>query len=368
VPLWWYALKFKKTRLTPFAISLFLFVLFILYLPLRFERRATPHEKTGVGAMMRGEARKAFYHEEGDGREGLAVNLTVAPAPIFAGTSTRLDFFVNQKPGSVPVTDLEIEHEKPMHVIGVRNDMEEFFHVHPQSAPSAPSFFSAAHVFAKPGFYKIWSEVKHEGINHAFGHPEIAVEGAGERYKKEIFFGRSVIVSNNYQALLHYDEPVVKGKTASLHFEIRDLFGREAMREPYLGADMHLALIRDNLKQFIHTHPVNDAIDGDHHATIIPAVLAHGVEEKAADGERKEIAFNVVFPEAGTYKAFAQFRPRGIGLPMDEALVASFWIRVDEKFPFRLSLSRSALSAISLLLIVVLSAAVKRYIAVKNYP
>lgn len=363
VPLWWYFFKNpKNNKITSLILlSVLLLITFAYYLPLRFERQAMPHEKRGIDMMIHGNAHGTIYHEEGDAREGLAVNLNVTPVPIFAGTTTRLDFFVNQKPGNIPITDLEIEHTKLMHVIGARNDLSEFFHIHPQFVPQAPYLFSAAHVFAKPGVYKLWSEIKREGVNHAFGHPEISVEGSGEKYKKEVFFGRSIIVGN-YQVLLHHDEPIAKEKTISLHFEVRDLFGREAELEPHLGADMHLVIIKDDLTRFIHTHPVNDDLDGDHRGSMISSARAHGVEEKAADGARKEIAFNVTLPEAGLYKAFAQFRPAGIELAPDEALVASFWIQAEEESPFRISLSRGALAGISLILIFVLSRWVKRYL------
>ena len=89
---------------------------------------------------------------------------------------------------------------------------------------------------------------------------------------------------------------------------------------------MHLAVIKDDLTQFIHTHPENGA--ADHHGfQFIPEVSAHGGESLGAIEDT--ILFHVSFPEAGLYKVFAQFRPEGTNLPLDEALTASFWIQVE---------------------------------------
>ncbi len=42
----------------------------------------------------------------------------------------------------------------------------------------------------------------------------------------------------------------------------------------------------------------------------------------------QNIQFHVMFPEPGLYKVFAQFRPENADLKEDEAIVASFWIKV----------------------------------------
>lgn len=333
------------------------------------------------------------YHEEGEVKHGIAVNLNISPIPARIGTSTRLDFFVNMKPGNSPVTNLEIEHEKLMHVIGVRSDMNEFMHIHPvrsqtpevsadpqadrtsngvhPSPTSAPGHLSINYIFSKPGLYKIWSEIKQDGIDHAFGHPEISIMGDGPRDEKKVSFGRNV-VAGLYQVALKTDEPVVKGHEHDLFFDIHTFSGDEVEVEEYLAAKMHLTIIKDDWKQFLHIHPE----DGDHHALLkshfnsgIREALAHGDEEVPGavhdeEGADEAINFHAVFPEVGLYRVFAQFRPKGIDLPSDEALLAAFWIKVEEKAPSAISpwwinLAWSAAA------IVILSVVVKKYLKVR---
>ncbi len=375
------------------ALTAFLAVTFGLYLPLRFQHQNVENrmghgdEMMGVGTLDHHNA--ARYHEEGEVSEGLAVNLNVTPVPVFVGTTTRLDFFVNQKPGNVPVTDLEIEHEKLMHVVGVRSDLDEFFHIHPvrsqtleasavppveltsngvhpqPSAQELSGFFTTVHRFERPGLYKIWSQVTRGGVTHTFGHPVFDVGGSGSIPRKEISFGRSVIVGQ-YQTVLGYSEPIIKGVETELHFDIHDLFGREVEVEPFLDAEMHLAVIKDDLKHFIHSHP--DSMEENHHGSIgIPVAFAHGGLEGQADApvEDEEIHFRVTFPEAGFYKLFAQSRPRGMAFASDgDALTAAFWVRVEERAPLRVS--QGVLAVISLIAIVILSVAVKKFLRVNE--
>ena len=81
------------------------------------------------------------------------------------------------------------------------------------------------------------------------------------------------------------------------------------------------------------------------------------------------IPFRVTFPAAGLYKAFAQFRPLGSTLPPDQAMVASFWLKVQESgsaaLPPAGPAPRTLLVVFSLIGIVVVSWGVRKYLAVR---
>lgn len=412
------------------STSLLLIVTFIFYLPTRFERnflRGEGHEAMEEMAemeMMRGNghAEQTLFREEEDIREGLTVNLSLSSTPVFVNNAVQLDFFVNEKPGNIPVSfeELDLEHTKLMHVIGVRSDLNEFFHIHPEARqrldipqpfykekiealeqpttseelspvleptqfpliPLTPEereelirrteiegpttgVLSATHIFTKPGLYKLWSEVKKEGVEHAFGHPIINVEGEGEKENKQISFGRNAMIGG-YQVFLELEEPVLKGHEHDLSFDIHTLTGGEVEVEDFLGAPMHLAVIKDDLAQFIHTHP--ETGDNAHGGLqLIGEAKAHGgeVDGHEATGEDETINFRVAFPEAGFYKVFAQFRPQGIGLPPDEALTASFWIEVYEKAGFNSTAVRWVLFITSFIAIIILSIFVNKFIRIK---
>lgn len=381
------------------VFSAFLVVTFVYYLPTQFlySQMQDHHETMGDGHMMEGavphdhtpgdvsgqnvahehtdgtmmehmeetgteghEHGANFYHEEGSVTEGVIAHLNVSPVPGRVGAPTKLDFFVNQKPGGVPVTDLEIEHEKLMHVIGVRDDLNEFFHVHPEPVAGSPGFFSINRIFEKPGNYKVWSDIKRNGIIHSFGHPPFSIEGAGPKSEPVVDLGTNKIVGD-YQVKLNYGGKIVSGRETDVVFEIRDVVGTPATVEPYLGAPMHLAVIKSDWKVYLHTHPES----GHVHTRANPLVehaFANGGEHSHDPAE--QISFHVNFPEEGTYKLFAQFRPAGIELPPDESLVAEFYVQVEAPKGILAYSNWWSNLVISLLLMFFLSWGVKKYITV----
>lgn len=429
LPMWWYYSNKKKSLASLpedvrkveevrlggmfwnfFIVTLALGFIFIYYLPQRFLTQAQSdthvmqggtimegdqmHSSTSStqagsgqgehimegGEMMvenehaeseaHGEHGATLYHEENDVKEGPVINLNATPVPLLSLATTTLDFFVNQKPERTPITtsQLELEHTKLIHVIGVRSDLNEFFHIHPNPTVD-PGHLTVAYAFQNPGLYKIWSEIKKDGVNHAFGHPEIDVRGEGATTSQRTpdLNARNIVVGD-YQVLLAVDEPVAKGHEHEFSFDIHTSSGDEVALEDYLGAQMHLTLIKDNLKQFIHTHPEEGG--HTHSSNPIQAVLAHGTEEipgamHDATGADEVINFHVLFPEAGLYKAFAQFRPKGISLPPDEALTSAFWIKVEESAPFRVNTEWLWKLILSVVAIAILSKWVKKYIEVK---
>lgn len=361
------------------TLSLLLIVTFGLYIPVRFQHQALLHDMDSQDGQMvmsdnhadAGHA-ASVYHEESDIREGLAVNLNITPVPVFTESSARLDFFVNQKPGNIGVdsSQLQLTQTKLMHVIGVRNDMDEFFHIHPQPT-STPGMLTIAHTFAKPGNYKMWSEISKDGTDHIFGHPQINVSGSGQAYNKEIFVSHSSVV-DGYQVVANYEEPLARQQQSSIAFEIHDSLGREVQVEPYLGEDIHLTIIKDDWKQFIHAHPGASMTmpDQSHQSGFFPLIFeaqANGAHPPEQMVTGHGIPFSVMFFEGGVYRMYAQFRPKGSDLPSDEALTAMFWVRVSDTAPSLFS----TLAAnwwlkliISAVLIVILSMGMKKFLSV----
>ncbi|MBI2097629.1 MAG: hypothetical protein HYT46_01700 [Candidatus Vogelbacteria bacterium] len=354
LPLWWYY-KIKKKEAkeamdktllrwrfwTYAAITLFLISTFVYYLPARFLLQAeAPHDDEVMmdGGLMPhdDEHGGTVYHEESEVAAGLAVNFSIGALPTI-DEPVELRFFVNDRPSGAPVPNyvLEIEHEKLMHVIGVRDDLEEFFHIHPIPI-TTPGVFAVNHIFPAPGRYKVWSEIKQGGIIHAFGHAPFSV--AGETFPAlPRDFSRSVEVGG-YKVTLNLTEPAVAGHDHDLSFSISQSDDHPVFLDNYLGAPMHLAVIKDDWTQFIHTHPE----DSSHtHAAapplpfeLVSRVLANGgghdEGESTIVAGQDSVNFHVNFPTPGLYRAFAQFRPAVANLAPDDYLLAAFWIEVKD--------------------------------------
>jgi len=357
LPLWWY---YKKKRAESMAknlsenrfwtyllLTLLFIVTFVYYLPARFLLQAQmPHDEiTDVGhdetMLDTAGHSETVYREESDVTVGLAVNLLLLPvATPTVGLPTALSFFVNDRPSGSPVPNyaLEIEHEKLMHVIGVRDDLEEFFHVHP--APTTPGVFSVNHTFTAPGSYKVWSEIKQGNTIQIFGHAPFSVIGASADLPTlgQKDFSRSAEVSG-YRVTLNLDESIVAGHDHDLSFSILDSNGQIVPLDNYLGAPMHLAVIKEDLNGLIHAHPTDDNYP---HASLpfqfVSRALAHGDEidehmdevmiPVLVNSVTDAIPFVINFPAPGLYRAFAQFKPRDADLGPDDYLLASFWLEV----------------------------------------
>ena len=232
-------------------------------------------------------------------KQGLSTDLFIGDTQV--GKPVRLRFFVNQKPKGFPVDGLQVEHEKFIHVIGVRDDLKQFFHVHP--ARVSPGMWEVTHTFTEGGNYKLWSDMKYRGIAYTFGHPLLTGSGTIGRTEKNHDFTNFQVVAG-YQVTLSHPEPLIAGKTNQLQFVIRDAAGSPIETENFLGASMHLVIVSDDLSVYLHGHP-----------------------ESRSAGDRT-IRFNQIFAKPCACKLFAQFRPGNSKLPVDSAILAEFYVNV----------------------------------------
>ena len=399
--------KALKIRASFFVtLSLLLFILFTYTLPKWFfwevsmgDHLAMMEDNHMTDNSMEGmnmESHEAVYYEEGDVTEGLQI-LLETDEEMKAGAAVKLRLYAKNLPNGEYADGLEIVHEKPLHLIGIRNDLGQFFHIHPKEIK--PGIFEVEYTFEKPGVYKLYSDVSYKGVTYTFGHSQFKVKGDGEEFEGEIDISKNTIVGE-YQVAARYPEILTAKDTNPVEFVVYDLYGNAVSLEPYLGEDMHLAVVSEDLLEYVHTHPENHKENMDmkdvetvdeskpHGHTLVPVAYAHGGvldENKTAP---QVVRFSVIFPKPGIYKMFAQFRPKGIeSISEDQSLVASFYVDVfphdhavsddskilppDPRFgdihlekseENKSPVSKSGKLLVSIILIVLLSAGVKKYI------
>jgi hypothetical protein len=242
---------------------------------------------------------KHFYLNADAIKQGVSVDLLVGDLQI--RTPVTLRFLVSQKPRGFPLDELQVEHEKLIHVIGVRDDLQEFFHVHPVKIDSG--LWGVDHVFTNGGNYQVWSDVKYRGVSYSFAHPRLVVaEGQGEKARKVDRKDRGS--DSGYEVRFNHSEPLSVVKTNRLQFAIHDAAGNPVATDNFLGAAMHLVIVSKDLSVFLHAHPEN-----------------HNVVTT-------NVYFSQMFPEKGVYKLFLQYRPSTANLGRDEALLAEFYVNV----------------------------------------
>ena len=236
-------------------------------------------------------------------KQGLSVQLLAGDATVSKPVPFR--FRVCQLPTGTPVDDLQVEHEKLMHVISVREDLGAFLHLHPQRA--APGIWEITHVFTNAGRYQFWSDIKHRGAVYSFAHPRFTVPGGSASSPRGLIPRLQDRKGGFVISLVPSGTTLVAGQTNLFEVIVRAESGDQVRTDFFLGALMHFVIVKDDLSVYRHAH----------------------AKEHWKSG--RTVLFEQVFPQAGLYKIFAQFRPEKTALPPDQAILAEFWVRVSAR-------------------------------------
>jgi hypothetical protein len=202
------------------------------------------------------------------------------------GRRTRLAFTIESDNGTA-VREFEVEHEKRLHLIVVRRDMEGFQHLHPRMDEngrwSTPITIEAA------GPYRVFADFKRHGSNHTLaGDVEVPGGYNEQTYPVET---QSATTDTGYEVDLKSDDAYA-GEDAELEFAVTR-GGEQVAVEPYLGADGHLVALREEDLAYLHVHPIEDE---------------HGDDRHTRPGG---IHFETEFPSAARYTLFLQFKHGG---------------------------------------------------------
>lgn len=215
---------------------------------------------------------------------GLAVSdagLTlVAESPLLPlGQPAELRFRIVGPDGRA-VTDMEVEHERRMHLIVVRRDLTGYQHLHPTL--DASGVWSARLRLPAAGVYRAYADFRAAGRSMTLA-TDLFV--AGPFTPVALPSPSPVDTADGYRAELSAPGAAA-GTTAELSYALsRDGRMIEDV-EPYLGADGHLVALREGDLAFLHVHP----------------------EES---GGRGIIRFGASLPSAGRYRLFLQFKHGG---------------------------------------------------------
>lgn len=237
------------------------------------------------------------------------------PAEVKSGTPTMLAFTVKDKQGAI-VKDLQLVHEKPMHLLIVSKDLAEFYHVHPE--PMADGSYRVLHTFPNGGEYKFYADFTPKDAVQMVEQIEVKVAGT-ERPKVALAadskFEKSV---EGLKITMKPSADIKAGQELTLDFQAFDANTNKPATDlqNYLGELAHFVIISEDLKDFVHAHPMakgekmsdmkmdgDNHVDGEHdHSTMEGTTTKTGASE---------ISAHTTFPRAGLYKLWAQFQRGG---------------------------------------------------------
>jgi hypothetical protein len=237
-----------------------------------------------AGEMSMGQA------EHGSGADavrGLAssdsgMSLELDHAAVEAGQPAELSFTIAGDDGQ-PVTDFDVEHERRMHLIVVRRDMEGFQHLHPEMA--ADGTWTVPLRINDPGSYRVFADFVRDGAPETLAS-DLFVDGPAD-YRGLPAPTNVASAGDGFRVELGGGSPTA-GMESELAFTVTRK-GEPIEVQPYLGAGGHLVALREGDLAFLHVHPAS--------------------EEPPAAG--KPITFETEFPSAGRYRLFLQFKHGG---------------------------------------------------------
>lgn len=203
----------------------------------------------------------------------------------------RITFKVKNENGET-LKNFEVVHEKILHLIVVRKDLQGFQHLHP-TLDSSTGEFTIDISFDKPGPYSMYADFTPATFEeNSQKMPSLATYeltiGDIKMYQAEkVAVNTSPVVnSGDYEVTYTIDPPTEKGLRYILSIKkegqpVKDL-------QPYLGAMGHSVLLNTKTLNYVHTHAGEKDV------------------QKVSRGPN--LFFSTKPLEKGTYKAFTQFQ------------------------------------------------------------
>jgi hypothetical protein len=231
--------------------------------------------------------------------DAYTMNVELTPRAFLAHRPGRVRFLVRHADDGAVVRRFELVHERVFHLFIVSQDLEYFQHVHPVLREDGS--LDAPIEVPRAGVYRLiadfmpgsgWPQLMQKSIVTAGYEGTLAVTPILEP-------DRAAKTVENTRVTLDMTEATA-GREQLVTFHLDEAGRGVEDLEPYLGAGGHLLVVSDDLSIAFHSHPV--------------AALA------APAGP--DVVFQVLFPNAGMYRLWAQFQRHG------RVLTASFTVPV----------------------------------------
>ena len=242
------------------------------------------NEEPHSGAHQKDTGRPQTGHATHGGDHGSTAMLMVASEPmeVKAAQPATLRLMIHEASGAM-VKDFDVVHEQKVHLIIVREGLDQFAHVHPQIDPTGN--MSTVFNFPTGGNYRLYADYQPAGKGQAVATAELKVAGDAPRAPELKPNVPGKIKGDGLNADISIDNSAANGPTRIVFSLLDSADTAVADLQPYMGAMGHLVIISADGKQFVHAHPTTD--------------------KKATDGK---VEFEAHIVKPGIYKAWGQFQ------------------------------------------------------------
>jgi len=223
---------------------------------------------------------------------GYSVEVVSDTDGIRSGRETTISYRIKNDRGGV-LKDFAVAHEKIMHFIAVRKDLQHFQHLHP-TFEAATGTFSIEMTFPADGPYRLFADFTLSIDNPQSLPVTVFVDVVAGDEKK--YIPQPVVPDAEHEQIIGayrvtYEFPGTLKAQTPVAYSISIAKNDEPVinLESYLGALGHSVFLKTYTLDFIHTH----------------------AEEQDGRARGPLISFSTTFPEPGLYKAFTQFQYEG---------------------------------------------------------
>lgn len=185
-----------------------------------------------------------------------------------------------------PVPDFEINHEKKMHLLVVKEDLSYFAHVHPDYKGNG--HFSVKTKFPENGKYKLIADFIPKGESQVTQTSWVTV--GGPTSKQPIQEDKTLTKNvDGKEISLSFDKELKANQKMILTFDLKDAATKQPITnlQQYLGAAGHVVILSEDTNDYLHVHPVDEKSKGP------------------------KAQFTTTFPRAGIYKIWGEFQHDG---------------------------------------------------------
>ena len=234
------------------------------------------------------------------------------PAVVSVGEPTTLRFRIFHPETGERIRNFLTVHDKQYHLFVVSQDMAHFEHIHPEQ--EADGAWSIEVTLPRAGYYTVLSDFVPNGGSLQFIARTLVTAG----YEGDLAADSARLTADeastqsigNLTATLSYDPaPFVAGLYGHLNFHLTDrLTGRPVTDlQPYLAAFGHTLVLSEDMRDFVHAHPIDltDVLDDDGGPRLF--MLPIGVDPETLRGG-PDVTFDGLMPRPGRFRAFTQFR------------------------------------------------------------
>jgi hypothetical protein len=266
-------------------------------------------------------------HNESKDNKVKTSQVTITPSTLVAGKPQVLTIQVRSAKGKA-IKQFDIQHEKLMHLILVRNDLSYFTHLHAESISKGKLQVTAN--LPVDGQYTAFADYVPKGAQQQVSIQTLSVGKDKDKDKAsasitpltpDVTLSKSV--GDLKVSLLLNPKTIKPGQETAVTLDMKDAAGKPvADLQPYLGAMGHLVVIKQSpvltAANYLHAHPKEMAgmsnvseMHGEKSSTDTENSMDMEHSKQSNTSTPGQVAFETTFPESGVYKLWGQFQRNG---------------------------------------------------------